>query len=607
MKTLSLAQLYLMATLLFFTTNSYGQYDDYLGAGHSEGITVSSSSNYQPWGWEQIALGENTINGNGLEGRLMETSRFLTQASLGGSPELIKEVAQMDFEDWIDAQIELPPPSVLDTVRDIFERAKQWFVDDGGNPDDYAYWPYTHHFLYGWWQVNMTAKDVLRQRVALALSEIFVISYRGGLDDFGEAQAAYYDMLINNALGNYKDLLLQMTLHPTMGVYLSHFNNPKAIPEDNIHPDENFAREIMQLFSIGLYELNPDGSQKVDNDGNPIPTYNIYDIKEFAKVFTGLGPGALIENEWLDEPEFGVDKWITDMTVPMAMYNNWHQQGEKHLLNNFVIPAGQSGTEDVEQAVNSLFMHPNVGPFIARRLIQNMVKSNPTPAYIARVSAAFDNNGEGERGDMKAVVKAILLDEEARTCSWVNNSQQGKLREPMMRYFHFCRAVDKINTYDGVYWNIGYDFWQKTGQLPLASPSVFNFFLPDFQPVGPISNAGLYGPEFQIHNSLTSLGYINSVDDWVMWGVLMDSWENVGTAVTLDISKLTPLAKDPEVLINKLDLLLTHGALSDETRLIIITALDYIKHDTLWSYYLEYRVKMALYLIMISPDYAILK
>ncbi len=608
MKPPSLFYLILLPIFTLLHTSSYGQiYEDYLGAGNHEGITVTSSSNYQAWGWEQIALGENTINGNGLEGKLIEASRFLTQATLGGKPELIEQVSKMDFEEWIDQQFELPPPSVLDTVRDIFERARQWYIDDGGDPDDYAYWPYNHHFLYGWWQVNMTAEDVLRQRIALALSEILVISYRDALDDFGEGQAAYYDVLVNNTFGNFEHLLLQVALHPSMGVYLSHFNNPKAIPEDNIHPDENFAREIMQLFSIGLYELNSDGSQKLDNEGNPIPTYNIYDIKEFAKVFTGLGPGALIENEWLDEPEFGVDKWITDMTVPMAMYESWHQQGEKQLLNGFVIPAGQGGMDDVEQTVHHLFMHPNVGPFIARRLIQNMVKSNPTPAYIARVSAAFDNNGEGERGDMKAVVKAILLDDEARKCNWINNPQQGKLREPMMRYFHFCRAVDKNNTYEGVYWNIGYDFWRNTGQLPLASPSVFNFFLPDFQPVGPIADGDLYGPEFQIHNSLTSLSYINSVDDWVMWGVLMDSWESVGTAVTLDISKLVPLAKDPEVLVNKLDVLLTHGGLSDDTRLIIITALEYIKHDTLWSYYLEYRVKMALYLIMISPDYAILK
>ncbi|MCF6171396.1 MAG: DUF1800 domain-containing protein [Bacteroidales bacterium] len=607
MKILSFIRVFLLSLLFVFTAKSYGQYDDYLGAGHSQGITVTSSSNYQPWGWEQTALGENTINGNGLEGRLMEASRFLTQATLGATPELIEQLAATDFEEWIDQQSELQATLVLDTVRDIYARARQWFIDDGGDPEDYAYWPYNQHFLYGWWQVNMTAEDVLRQRVALALSEIMVISYRDVLDDFGEAQAAYYDLLIDNALGNYEELLLQVAVHPAMGVYLSHFNNPKAIPADNIHPDENFAREIMQLFTIGLFELNPDGSKKLDNNGSPIPTYDIFDIKEFAKVFTGLGPGALIENEWLDEPEFGVPKWITDMTVPMAMYEDWHQQGEKKLLNGFVIPAGQSGMEDVEAAVHHLFMHPNVGPFIVRHLIQNMVKSNPTPAYIARVSAVFDNNGEGERGDLKAVVKAILLDTEARDCNWVNHPQQGKLREPMMRYFNFCRAVDKNNTYEGVYWNIGYEFWRNTGQLPLASPSVFNFFLPDFQPVGPIADADLYGPEFQIHNSLTSLGYINSVDDWVMWGVLMDSWEVVGTAVTIDISQLTPLAKDPEVLVNKLDVLLTHGGLSDETRYIILTALDYMRHDNLWSYYLEYRVKMALYLIMISPDYAILK
>ncbi len=602
-----LLRFFALPVLLLFYSATFGQiYEDYVGGGHSDGITVTASSNYQPWGWEQVALAENTITGKGLEGKLMEASRFLAQATLGGTPEMIRQVAEVDFEEWIDDQSEFPPTLLLDTVRDIFERARQWFIDDGGNPGDYAYWPYTQHFLYGWWQVNMTADDVLRQRVALALSEILVISYSDALDDFGEGQASYYDVLIDNALGNYENLLLQVALHPAMGIYLSHFNNPKAVPEENIHPDENFAREVMQLFSIGLYKLNPDGTLQTDGNGTPVPTYDIYDIKEFAKVFTGLSAGAIIENEWQDEPEFGTSKWITDMTVPMAMYEEWHEQGEKHLLNGFVIPAGQAGMADIEATIHHLFMHPNVGPFVARRLIQNMVKSNPTPAYIARVTAAFNNNGQGERGDMSAVVKAILLDPEARECTWINDPQQGKLREPMMRYFHFCRAMDKNSPY-GVYWNIGYDFWRKTGQLPLASPSVFNFFLPDYQPVGPIADQDLFGPEFQIHNSLTSLGYINVVDDWVMWGVLMDTWESVGTAVTLDISQLIPLAKDPEVLINKLDVLLTHGNLSAETRFIIHTALDQITHDVLWSYYLEYRVKMALYLFMISPDYAVLK
>ena len=581
-------------------------YDDYIGAGHSEGITVTTSDNHSFWGWEETALGENTINGNGLDARLMETSRFLIQAGFGADMDYIEQVSEMDFEGWIDDQFDKPLPIMTDTLWDIWERGRQMFIESGGDSLEYGETPFTHHFLYSWWQLNIPNEDLLRQRFALSLSEILVISYRDVLSDFATGLASYYDILIRNAFGNYEDMLLEIAIHPSMGVYLSHFNNPKAIPEDNIHPDENFAREIMQLFTIGLYELNQDGTRKKDDQGNDIPTYTNAEIKEFAKIFTGLGAGAIIENEWIDEPEFGVPKWLTDMTVPMAMYDDWHEQGEKHLLNNFIIPDGQSGMEDVEMTVHHLFMHDNVGPFIARRLIQSMVKSNPTPEFISRVAGAFNNNGQGERGDMKAVIKAILLDEEARTCSWVNNPEQGKLREPMQRYFHFCRAMDKISPY-GIYWNIGYNFFSKTGQAPLGSPTVFNFFLPDYQPTGPLAEQELFAPEFQIHNSQTSIGYVNVVDEWVMWGVLMDTWEALGTEVFLDKSELIPLAKDPQVLVNRLDILLTHGMLSDETRNIIETSLNLMTHENLWAYYLEYRVNMALYLIMISPDYAIQK
>jgi len=595
--------------ILFLLSGSIIQaqiYDDYIGGGHSEGITVTTSDSHVFWGWEEVASGEKSLNGDGLDARLMETSRFLTQAAFGADMDYIRQVSDMEFEDWINNQFEKPMPVMTDTIWEIYELGRQMFIEAGGDSLDYAETPFNQHFMYSWWQLNMPNEDLLRQRIALALSEILVISFRGGLDNFGTALTSYYDVMIRNSFGNYKDILSEVALHPAMGVYLSHFNNPKSIPEQNIHPDENFAREIMQLFSIGLYELNQDGIRKTDAQGNDIPTYNNADIKEFAKIFTGLGPGALIDNEWYDEPEFGIPKWITDMTVPMAMYQEWHESGEKHLLNNFTVPAGQSGLEDVEMAINNLFTHENVAPFIARRLIQSMIKSNPTPAYIARVSASFNDNGQGERGDMKAVIKAILLDEEARDCSWINDPEQGKLREPMFRYFHFCRAMDKVSPY-GVYWNIGYEFYQETGQLPLGSPTVFNFFLPDYQPAGPISDMGLFAPEFQIHNSQTSISYVNVVDNWVNWGVLMDTWESLGTAVILDRSNLIPLAKDSQVLVNRLDILLTHGMLTDDTRLIILTALENMTHENLWSYYLEYRVNMALYLIMISPDYAIQK
>ena len=599
--------LILLAIIVFVPQQLLSQnYTDYIGAGHSEGIVVSTSDNHSFWGWEEIAAGNNTINGRGLDSRLMETSRFLSQAGFGANLYYIDSIARLDFEMWIDNQFNKPLPIITDTVKDIYNLSLQMHIESGEDSSTYAVEPRNQHFTYAWWQLNITNEDLLRQRVALALSEILVISFRDVLQDFGIALSSYYDVLLKNSFGNYENLLYDVALHPSMGVYLSHLNNPREIVSQNIHPDENFARELMQLFSIGLYELNLDGSLKTDDGGNNIPTYDIADIKEFAKVFTGLGAGGIVENEYYDEPEFGVAKWFIDFNVPMAMYEGWHETGEKQLLNDFVIPSGQSGLEDIQMCINHLFNHDNTGPFISRRLIQALVKSNPSPEYIARVASIFNDDGSGERGNMKALVKAILLDEEARDCYWINDPSQGKLREPMQRYFHFSRAMDKISPYD-IYWNVGWGFFKETGQSPLGSPTVFNFFLPDYQPSGTITEQGMYAPEFQIHNSQTSIAFVNKVDNWMNWGVLMNTWETIGTSVYLDKSSLIPLAKDPQVLVNRLDILLTHGNLSDEVREIIETALTEIKYENLWDYYLEYRVNMALYLFMMSPDYAIQK
>jgi len=390
-----------------------------------------------------------------------------------------------------------------------------------------------------------------------------------------------------------------------MGRYLSHFNNPLEIPSLNIHPDENYAREIMQLFSIGLHELNIDGSEVLDAEDNLIPTYDNDDIKEFAQVFTGLGPGAIIENPWVDEPMFGEIFYLTVRSEPMAMYDEWHDQSSKELLNGFVIPAGQDGMLDIEMTVNHLFNHNNVGPFLALRLIQNLVKSNPSPEYIEKVALAFEDNGNGVRGDMKAVIKAILLDEEARSCAWLNESFHGKLREPMLRYFQYARANDKLAP-DDLYWNSGIEFLQLTGQGPLAAPSVFNFFTPSYQPAGDIANAGLVAPEFQIHNSRTSVGFMNSIYVFNNWALMWNFEEGVEN-VFINYNELETLAQEPEVLINHLDVVYTNGQLTEETRGIIKETISEITGSNTGQSFLELRVRLALYLIMVSPDYAILK
>jgi len=387
-----------------------------------------------------------------------------------------------------------------------------------------------------------------------------------------------------------------------MGFYLSHLNNPRADEEENVHPDENYAREIQQLFSIGLHELNEDGSKKLDNDGNEIPTYGQDEIKEFAKIFTGLGVADVIPNMYLDTAEFGVGIYLGDLTKPMRMYEEWHEPGEKKLLNDFVVPAGQSGMKDVEDAIDNLVNHPNVGPFLGRRLIQQLVTSNPSPAYITRVTRVFNDNGNGVRGDLKAVVRAILMDTEARTCEALSRPDHGKLREPFTRYVHFVSALD-VEQFYGRYWNVGWSFYQSTGQVPLAAIHVFNFYLPDYKPVGPIGDEGLYAPEFQIHNSRTGVSYINEVNAWAIWNSVMNSWEPEDPNAIINVEDLKSLAADPEVLVNRLDVLFTHGMLSDRTRNVIKNAIE----PLIFGDYRNERVRMALYLMMISPDYNIIK
>jgi len=418
--------------------------------------------------------------------------------------------------------------------------------------------------------------------------------------------------------------MMDVTLDPNMGFYLSHLNNQKTNIEDNISPDENYAREIMQLFSIGLYQLNNDGSRKTDQ-GEWIPTYNNEHIKGLAKVMTGLKGGEWSESAIFygrvpgTEVEFGANINAVEKTVPLVMDENFHELGAKTILDDFVIPAGQTGMQDIEMAVDYLFNHDNVGPFVARRLIQQLVKSNPTPAYINRVANVFNGNAGSPRGDMKALIKAVLLDDEARTCNAINDPLHGKLREPMMRFTHILRAIPTYSA-TGDYWNNSFDFLDDTRQAPLAAPSVFNFYLPDYQAGGEITNQGAFSPEFQIHNTQTALGYIQQAHKWTSWGSAFWDWvgredcknsleedreaeppcEELTPNVVFVWDELRDKAADIETLVNYLDVMMVHGRLSADTREIITDACGAIGDR-------ENRARTALYLIMISPDYVVLK
>jgi len=581
-------------------TGLYGQaHTDYIGAGHNQNIKVTTSSTLSV-----KSLGERTISGEGLDAMKMEASRFLAQATLGFGMNEIDELAinrSNDFKAWLENQFTISPTLIEPLVYSITDEVKALRVAGGENPADF-FGPWAVHFNYAFWQANMINNDLLRQRVALALSEILVISINSNLVDNGEALGNYYDIFLKNAFGNYKDILSEVTLHPTMGLYLSHYNNQKTNEAANIHPDENYAREIMQLFTIGLHELNLNGTEKNQN-GQPIPTYDNSDITELAKVFTGLSGSALGDDAWSNSVYFGIGFYEIDKTKPMKMYENFHEKGSKTFLGK-TVPDGNSGMQDIEAAIDIIFDHPNVGPFLAKRLIQRLVKSNPSPAYVERVARVFNRGDNGQKGDMKSVIKAILLDEEARSCNAINVNHAGKLREPVIRLTHAAKSMP-VEEIQGRYWNNGYDMINRVKHHPLAAPSVFNFYTPDFSPNGEIANSGLVAPEFKIFDSSSSINYVNQSNQWFVWEALWWSWEgDFGVEnPSLVYTELLELADEPEALIHRLDIMFTHGQLSEKTKSIIKEAITGLK----WGEVEYDRVKMALYLLFISPDYTILK
>ena len=408
--------------------------------------------------------GEGTTQGPPTRAQLADASAFAARATFGLPYDDITVLAGEDRNAWLDSQFSLPVDDHVSVVDDLVARR---------NAGEFAAFEQDIELLVtfrrlAWWHKTVTGEDVLRQRIAFALSEIFVVSDNVDaliIDPY--ALSGFYDMLLANAFGNFRDLLLDVTLHPAMGIYLSHVNNRKADPLNNTFPDENYAREVMQLFSIGLFELNTDGTQKLDGQGQPLPTYSNNEIREFAKIFTGLSFGGPVQYFGNAAPYF---------RAPLVMFDAYHATGAKQLLNGVVVPAGQTGLQDINDAIDNLFNHPNVGPFIGKQLIQRLVTSNPSSAYVDRVARAFNGDTTGVRGDMQAVIRAVLLDPEA-VAPPDTTADFGKLREPVVRYASLLRQFG-ANSADGFIANTGYVLQALARQHPLSSPSVFNFFLP---------------------------------------------------------------------------------------------------------------------------------
>ncbi len=496
---------------------------------------------------------------------LEAASRFLAQASLSSRIQDIETVSLMGYAAWIEAQF-LETPGFI-------QPGLEWWYQNEDNV-------FNVHRHYAWWEQVIHSPDLLRQRLAVALGEIYVVSDQaldGGAATRGMAD--FYDMLLEHSFGNWRDILRDTSLHPAMGAYLSHLQNSKANPAENRYPDENYAREVMQLFSIGLFELNPDGTRKTDAQGDDIPTYDNEDITNFARVFTGFsygGPDNLPEISW----HFDYGQWVWD--EPMKVWEHEHDQDEKLLLNGKVLPAfadapGRVAMDDFEDAIDNLFHHPNVGPFIGYRLIQRFVKSNPSPGYVQRVGKVFDDNGRGVRGDMKSVIKAILLDAEARSLAAYDDPYAGRLREPYLRWVRIVTSLGAKPTDGGKELIPDWSHLSEMGQKVMSSNSVFNFFQPDYVPQGEMAAAGLVGPEFQVLNSSTAMATQNIYGGSIMWGFAWRDDDGDGQyspGMTFEFTDEIALLRSEGVgaVIDRLDLVLFHGAMTDTTRQIMLDA-----------------------------------
>jgi len=436
------------------------------------------------------------------------------------------------------------------------------------------------------WQRLMTAPDGLRQRVALALSEIFVVGFDGVTGPFKQFQlAAWWDLLANQAFGNYRTLIEGITLNAAMGRYLNTAGNQKENAATGRLPDENYAREVMQLFSIGLYELNADGSVKTDASGKQLETYAQDTVSQLARVFTGWN---------LDLPRG--DTTPEFARKPMVLTESLHSTLAASFLGT-TVAANTPGRTALTTAMDTLAAHPNVGPYIGKQLIQRLVTSNPSPAYVARVSAAFNNNGQGVRGDLGATVRAVLLDDEARDPAKLSDPSWGKQREPMLRAIQWARSF-KASSTSGE-WQLGNTSnpANSLGQSPLRSPTVFNYFRPGYVPAGTaVASAGLVAPEFQLTNETSVAGYLNALQTFVGSGH-RDVKPNY-------VSELA-LAADANALLDRLNLLLCAGQLSAATRTTILTAVNSIAATTDTGKL--NRVYTAVMLVMASLDYLIQK
>ena len=525
------------------------------------GVVVVTVQNPDPGSVVSTTSKNETVT-SGQVATAAATVRFLEQSTFGPTPTLITQVEQTGFTPFLNDQFAAPMSTYPDPA-----------------PTENSLTPTQQIFFTN----ALTGPDQLRQRVAFALSEMWVTS---GNTIPPQGMAPYMRLLSQDAFSNYRTIMADVTLSPAMGRYLDMVNNDKPDATLNTHANENYPREFMQLFTLGLYLLNQDGSLQLDASNNPIPTYDQNTVEALARAYTGwtypTQPGSVLQKH---NPPY----WLG----PMVVFESNHDTAAKTLLRGVVLPAGQTSTQDLNGALDDIFNHPNIGPFVAKQLIQHLVTSNPSAAYIHRVADVFASGnfasfGSGQRGDMQAIIAAILLDPEARRGDDPNTAvaTDGHLREPILYIANLLRAFGATSDGAGPV-----NFASSLSQGPLRAPSVFNFFPPDFV----IPGTNMLGPEFDLQTTATALARDNFVNSFV--------FGSIGGGTTVDFTAYATLAGTGVTqLLDSLNTLMLHGTLSASARTSITNAVNAVPAGATQNLT---RAKTAIYLIGSSSQYQI--
>lgn len=516
--------------------------------------------------------------------------RLAHQATFGPTEALVEEIRGKGPARWIAEQFNAPMSRYSSGGGgEVHQYTGSGDFCDGRGADCWRDWSSSQPLLWDFYRNAVHGQDQLRQRVAFALQQIVVVSNLEVEGTYGLRN--YHNALLAEAFGNYRQVLKKVALSPVMGDYLNNANNDKAAP------NENFARELLQLFSIGTCELNADGTLK---GGRCQPTYDNERVRAYAYALTGwtYPPGGA--TPWGCWPKGTHCRYYGGDMVPSP---SLHDTAERELLSGVKLPAGHTAPQALEAVLDSLMRHPNVAPFVGKQLIQHLVTSNPSPAYVQRVAAAFSSGrhagfGTGTPGDMKATVAAILLDPEARQEH--PPASFGRLREPVLLFTGVLRALNGRTDGDALGW-----WWGETlRQHVFRAPSVFNFYPPDY----PVAGTSLVGPAFGIHNANGALQRLNYVHYLVQWGGSQPSAsvpQAVGTKV--DLAPFVADAHDPERLVDRLSRLVHGGSLPAAARTAIVNAVAAVTARNAGNDYLMLRVRHAAYLVFAAPQYHVIR